>query len=338
MKKILITGGCGYIGSHTCIALLEASYDVVVIDNLINSSKKSLEAIETVTGKSLTFYQGDIRDKELLENIFKQEQIEAVIHFAGLKAVGESVEIPLEYYHNNVAGTLTLLEVMRQYNCKKIIFSSSATVYGDPEINPIPEDAKLSVTNPYGRTKLMLESILRDLYHSDQTWKITLLRYFNPIGAHQSGLLGESPQDLPNNLLPYITQVAIGQLPYIRVFGQDYPTKDGTGVRDYIHVMDLATGHLAALEHLENQQSLEVYNLGTGQGYSVLELIQMMSEVVGQSLPYKIMDRRPGDIATCFADASKAEQELGWKAQFDIKDMCRDSWRWQQNYTQGFKD
>ncbi|MFM0777027.1 UDP-glucose 4-epimerase GalE [Streptococcus suis] len=338
MQKILVTGGCGYIGSHTCIALLEAGYDVVVIDNLINSSKKSLEAVANVTGKSVIFYEGDLCDEQFIEEVFAKEAIHAAIHFAALKAVGESVEKPLEYYLNNITGTLNLLSVMRKHQCKKLIFSSSATVYGDPEVTPIPEDAKLSVTNPYGRTKLMLENILRDLYHSDQTWKITLLRYFNPIGAHQSGLLGESPQDIPNNLLPYITQVAIGQLPYIRVFGQDYPTKDGTGVRDYIHVMDLATGHLAALEHLENQQSLEVYNLGTGQGYSVLELIQMMSEVVGQSLPYKIMDRRPGDIATCFADASKAEQELGWKAQFDIKDMCRDSWRWQQNYTQGFKD
>ncbi|MET3633856.1 UDP-glucose 4-epimerase GalE [Streptococcus sp. SGI.013] len=338
MRKVLVTGGSGYIGSHTCLELLESGYEVVVLDNLSNSSDQSLKNVEKLTGKAVTFYQGDICDGRFLDSIFEKEKIDAVIHFAALKAVGESVVRPLDYYETNISGTLALLQVMKKHECKNLIFSSSATVYGHPKTNPIKEDASVSATNPYGQTKLMAERILEDVYLSDQSWNIILLRYFNPIGAHPSGELGESPQSVPNNLLPYITQVAIGQLPFIKVFGQDYPTKDGTGVRDYIHVVDLARGHLAALDHLEKNEGLEVYNLGTGQGYSVLDLINIMSDVVGRAIPYQIEGRRPGDIATCFADPTKAKDKLGWEATFTIVDMCQDAWRWQENYPNGFNE
>lgn len=338
MSKILVTGGAGFIGSHTCIELLNAGHEVVILDNLCNSSSKSLEIVERETNKTLRFYEQDIRDEKQLEKIFDNEKIEGVIHFAGLKAVGESSIIPLDYYDNNIAGTLNLLKVMKNHNCKNIIFSSSATVYGSPKTVPIKEDFSLSVTNPYGRTKLMLEEILTDLYNSDNEWNVVLLRYFNPIGAHESGDLGENPKGVPNNLLPYITQVAVGKLERVGVFGNDYDTKDGTGVRDYIHVVDLAKGHVAALQKLATGSGLSVYNLGTGKGYSVLDMIKNMSEVVGFDIPYQILPRRKGDIATCYADASKAKEELGWEAKYDIYRMCQDSWRWQSKHPNGFRD
>lgn len=338
MTKILVTGGAGFIGSHTCIELLNAGHEVVVLDNLCNSSSKSLEIVERETNKTLHFYEVDIRDEKQLEKIFDDEKVEGVIHFAGLKAVGESSIIPLDYYDNNIAGTLNLLKVMKNHNCKNIIFSSSATVYGSPKTVPIKENFPLSVTNPYGRTKLMLEEILTDLYNSDNEWNIVLLRYFNPIGAHVSGDLGEDPKGVPNNLLPYITQVAVGKLERVGVFGNDYDTKDGTGVRDYIHVVDLAKGHVAALQKLAAGSGLSVYNLGTGKGYSVLDMIKNMSEVVGFDIPYQILPRRKGDIATCYADASKAKEELGWEAKYDIYRMCQDSWRWQSKHPNGFRD
>ncbi|SDQ22219.1 UDP-glucose 4-epimerase GalE [Streptococcus equinus] len=338
MSKILVTGGAGFIGSHTCIELLNAGHEVVILDNLCNSSSKSLEIVERETNKTLRFYEQDIRDEKQLEKIFDNEKIEGVIHFAGLKAVGESSIIPLDYYDNNIAGTLNLLKVMKNHNCKNIIFSSSATVYGSPKTVPIKEDFSLSVTNPYGRTKLMLEEILTDLYNSDNEWNVVLLRYFNPIGAHESGDLGEDPKGVPNNLLPYITQVAVGKLERVGVFGNDYDTKDGTGVRDYIHVVDLAKGHVAALQKLAAGSGLSVYNLGTGKGYSVLDMIKNMSEVVGFDIPYQILPRRKGDIATCYADASKAKEELGWEAKYDIYRMCQDSWRWQSKHPNGFRD
>ena len=338
MTKILVTGGAGFIGSHTCIELLNAGHEVVVLDNLCNSSSKSLEIVERETNKTLHFYEVDIRDEKQLEKIFDDEKIEGVIHFAGLKAVGESSIIPLDYYDNNIAGTLNLLKVMKNHNCKNIIFSSSATVYGSPKTVPIKEDFPLSVTNPYGRTKLMLEEILTDLNNSDNEWNIVLLRYFNPIGAHVSGDLGEDPKGVPNNLLPYITQVAVGKLERVGVFGNDYDTEDGTGVRDYIHVVDLAKGHVAALQKLATGSGLSIYNLGTGKGYSVLDMIKNMSEVVGFDIPYQILPRRKGDIATCYADASKAKEELGWEAKYDIYRMCQDSWRWQSKHPNGFRD
>lgn len=338
MAKILVTGGAGFIGSHTCIELLNAGHEVVVLDNLCNSSSKSLKIVEREANKTLDFYEVDIRDEKQLEKIFEAEKIEGVIHFAGLKAVGESSVIPLDYYDNNIAGTLNLLKVMKNHNCKNIIFSSSATVYGSPKTVPIKEDFSLSVTNPYGRTKLMLEEILTDLYNSDNEWNVVLLRYFNPIGAHESGDLGEDPKGVPNNLLPYITQVAVGKLVRVGVFGNDYDTKDGTGVRDYIHVVDLAKGHVAALQKLAAGSGLSVYNLGTGKGYSVLDMIKNMSEVVGFDIPYQILPRRKGDIATCYADASKAKEELGWEAKYDIYRMCQDSWRWQSKHPNGFRD
>ena len=338
MTKILVTGGAGFIGSHTCIELLNAGHEVVVLDNLCNSSSKSLEIVERETNKTLHFYEVDIRDEKQLEKIFDDEKVEGVIHFAGLKAVGESSIIPLDYYDNNIAGTLNLLKVMKNHNCKNIIFSSSATVYGSPKTVPIKENFPLSVTNPYGRTKLMLEEILTDLYNSDNEWNIVLLRYFNPIGAHVSGDLGEDPKGVPNNLLPYITQVAVGKLERVGVFGNDYDTEDGTGVRDYIHVVDLAKGHVAALQKLAAGSGLSVYNLGTGKGYSVLDMIKNMSEVVGFDIPYQILPRRKGDIATCYADASKAKEELGWEAKYDIYRMCQDSWRWQSKHPNGFRD
>lgn len=318
--------------------LLESGHEVVVLDNLSNSSPKSLAVVEQLTGKPLTFYEGDIRDRQLLRQIFTKEAIDHVIHFAGLKAVGESTQIPLAYYDNNIAGTVALLEIMAEHNCKNIIFSSSATVYGNPQQVPITESSPLSATNPYGRTKLMLEEVLGDLYQSDKAWNIVLLRYFNPIGAHESGDLGEDPSGIPNNLLPYVTQVAVGKLAKVNVFGNDYDTPDGTGVRDYIHVVDLAKGHVAALKRLEPDTGLSVYNLGTGQGYSVLEIIQHMSAAVGRDIPYQLVDRRPGDIATCYAQVGKAKAELNWEAEFGIERMCQDSWRWQSKHPNGFED
>lgn len=338
MSKILVTGGTGYIGSHTCVELLESGHKVVVLDNLRNSSVKSLEVVEALTGKQITFYEGDIRDEALLRQIFQTERIDHVIHFAGLKAVGESSQIPLDYYDNNIAGTVTLLRVMAEQNCKNIIFSSSATVYGNPQVVPITEQSPLSATNPYGRTKLMLEEVLTDLHQSDPDWNIVLLRYFNPIGAHVSGDLGEDPRGIPNNLLPYVTQVAVGKLAEVSVFGDDYDTVDGTGVRDYIHVVDLAKGHVAALKRLVPGTGLSVYNLGTGQGYSVLEIIQHMSDTVGRAIPYRLVARRPGDIATCYAQVDKAKEELGWTAELGIERMCQDAWRWQSKHPKGFDD
>ena len=334
--SILVTGGAGYIGSHTCIELLEAGYDVVVVDNLSNSSDKSLERIKKITGKNLTFYKTDILDKEGLINIFELENIESVIHFAGLKAVGESVQKPLEYYHNNIAGTMVLCDVMRQFDVKSIVFSSSATVYGNPKTVPISEEFPLSATNPYGRTKLMLEEIFRDLYVADNEWKIVLLRYFNPIGAHESGLIGEDPKGIPNNLVPYITQVAVGKLDKLNIFGDDYDTHDGTGVRDYIHVVDLAAGHVKALERIESSTGVFTYNLGTGIGYSVLDMVKAFSKVVGGDVPYEVQPRRPGDIATCYADPTLAKDELNWEASRGLDKMCEDSWRWQKSNPKGY--
>ncbi len=333
---VLVTGGAGYIGSHTCIELLNNGEEVVVIDNLCNSSKEALDRVERITGKKIIFYNEDLLNRNAVEQIFQNENISYVIHFAGLKAVGESVEKPLEYYWNNVTGTLILLDVMKKFGVKKIIFSSSATVYGKPETVPISEDFPLSVTNPYGRTKLMIEDILNDLYTADNEWNIVILRYFNPIGAHRSGLIGENPKGIPNNLIPYITQVAIGKMPSVRVFGNDYDTNDGTGVRDYIHVVDLAKGHVMAQKALGNH-GVHVYNLGTGIGYSVLEMIISFEKTCKKPIAYKIQDRRAGDIAQCYANSEKAWNELGWKAQYNIDDMCEDSWRWQTNNPDGYK-
>ncbi|MBE5936984.1 MAG: UDP-glucose 4-epimerase GalE [Lachnospiraceae bacterium] len=336
--SILVTGGAGFIGSHTVVELLNAGYEVVVVDNLCNSSKESLVRVEEITGKSCVFYESDIRDKEALCRIFEQEGVEACIHFAGLKAVGESVEKPLMYYDNNINGTLVLLEVMKKYNVKNIVFSSSATVYGSPKEIPITENCpKGDITNPYGHTKSMLEQILSDVYKADNEWNVILLRYFNPIGAHKSGRIGENPNGIPNNLMPYITQVAVGKLKCLGVFGNDYPTHDGTGVRDYIHVVDLALGHVKALEKIKNKSGLCIYNLGTGKGYSVLDIVKNFEEASGCSIPYEIKPRRAGDIAECYADVSKARDELGWVAEYDIKDMCSDSWRWQHNNPNGYE-
>ncbi|MGL6104538.1 UDP-glucose 4-epimerase GalE [Romboutsia sp.] len=335
---VLITGGAGYIGSHTSIQLLEAGYDVVIVDNLCNSNRIVVDRIEELSGKKPKFYEIDIIDKEKLEIVFKENKIDSIIHFAALKAVGESVSMPLEYYSNNLVNTLVLLEVMRKYNVKKFVFSSSATVYGDPSICPILEDFPLSVTNPYGRTKLMIEDMLRDLCYADKTLDVGILRYFNPIGAHKSGKIGEEPSGIPNNIMPYITKVAVGQLPHVNVFGNDYNTVDGTGVRDYIHVLDLASGHIKALEKLDENPGLVTYNLGTGKGYSVLQLVEAFSKASGKEIPYKITQRRPGDIASCYADPTKAEKELGWKAQYGMDEMCQDSWRWQSNNPQGYKN
>ncbi len=333
---ILVTGGAGYIGSHTCIELLGSGYDVVVVDNLCNSSEESLKRVKQITGKDITFYQVDLLDREALTRVFQKEKIEAVIHFAGLKAVGESVSKPLKYYHNNVTGTLILCDVMRSFGVKDIVFSSSATVYGNPATVPIREDFPLSVTNPYGRTKLMLEEILRDLHTADPGWNVILLRYFNPIGAHESGLIGEDPKGIPNNLAPYITQVASGKLEVLGVFGDDYDTPDGTGVRDYIHVVDLAAGHVKAIGKLKAAPGVCTYNLGTGCGYSVLDLVGAFQEACGKEIPYVVKPRRPGDIATCYADPSLAEKELGWKAERGVKQMCEDAWRWQKNNPNGY--
>ncbi len=337
--KILVTGGAGFIGSHTVVELQNAGYDVVVIDNLSNASEKSLERVEEITGKKVPFYKGDIRDREILNKIFNENKIDAVIHFAGLKAVGESVSKPWEYYENNIAGTLTLTDVMRQNGCKNIIFSSSATVYGTPAFIPITEECpKGQCTNPYGWTKSMLEQILSDMQKADPEWNVILLRYFNPIGAHKSGRIGENPNGIPNNLMPYITQVAVGKLPQLTVYGNDYDTHDGTGVRDYIHVVDLAIGHVKALKKIEEKAGLKIYNLGTGHGYSVLDVVNAFVEATGQKVPYVIKERRPGDIATCYADATKAKEELGWVAERELKEMCEDSWRWQSNNPNGFED
>lgn len=333
---VLVTGGAGYIGSHTCVELLNAGKEVVVIDNLCNSCEEALERVKKITGKELTFYQADLLDRKAVEEVFEKEEIESVIHFAGLKAVGESVQKPLEYYYNNITGTLVLCDVMRKYGVKKLVFSSSATVYGSPKTVPIKEDFPLSVTNPYGRTKLMLEDIFRDFYVADPEWNIILLRYFNPIGAHKSGLIGEDPKGIPNNLTPYITQVAVGKLKEVGVFGNDYNTPDGTGVRDYIHVVDLAIGHVKALKKLEEEPKVRTYNLGTGQGYSVLEVIKAFSKACGKDIPYVLKPRRAGDIATCYADASLAEKELGWKAERKLDEMCEDSWRWQSQNPNGY--
>ena len=339
IMTILVTGGTGYIGSHTVVELQSAGYDVVVMDNLCNSSMKVLDRIEAITGKKVPFYEADIRNREDLEKIFSNEKIDAVIHFAGLKAVGESVQKPWEYYENNISGTLTLLDEMRKHNVKNIIFSSSATVYGNPAIIPITEECPKGVcTNPYGWTKHMLEQILTDIQKADNEWNVVLLRYFNPIGAHKSGTMGENPNGIPNNLMPYITQVAVGKLDHLNVFGDDYDTPDGTGVRDYIHVVDLAKGHVKALKKLEPGTGLSLYNLGTGVGYSVLDIVKNFEEANGVKIPYVIAPRRAGDIATCYSDASKAEKELGWKAENGIREMCEDSWRWQKNNPNGYED
>lgn len=334
--KILVTGGAGYIGSHTCVELLNNDYEVVVVDNLYNSCEEALNRVEKITGKTLTFYEGDLLDQDLLEEIFDNERPEAVIHFAGYKAVGESVEKPIEYYHNNITGTLLLCDVMRRYDCKKIVFSSSATVYGDPAFVPITEDCpKGIITNPYGQTKSMIEQILTDIQVSDPEWNVTLLRYFNPIGAHSSGLIGEDPKGIPNNLVPYIARVAVGKLEKLGVFGNDYDTPDGTGVRDYIHVVDLAAGHVQALRHMK--QGVSIYNLGTGQGYSVLDVVKAYSKACGKEIPYEIKPRRAGDIAACYSDPTKAKEELGWEAKYGIEEMCRDSYHWQSMNPDGYQ-
>lgn len=337
--SILVTGGVGFIGSHTVVELQNAGYDVVVLDNLCNANPKVLDRIEAITGRKVPFYKADIRDREALNEIFEKESIDSVIHFAGLKAVGESVQKPLEYYDNNISGTLVLVDVMRQHGCKNIIFSSSATVYGDPAFVPITEECPKGVcTNPYGWTKSMLEQILSDIQKADNEWNVVLLRYFNPIGAHKSGTIGENPNGIPNNLMPYITQVAVGKREELGVFGDDYDTPDGTGVRDYIHVVDLALGHVKALKKIEEKAGLKIYNLGTGCGYSVLDVVHNFEKASGVKIPYSIKPRRAGDIATCYADAAKAKEELGWEAQYGILEMCEDSWRWQKNNPNGYDD
>lgn len=337
--KILVTGGAGYIGSHTVVELQNAGYEVVVVDNLSNSSEKSLERVAEITGKKVTFYKADILDRNALHDIFEKEDIFACIHFAGLKAVGESVAKPWEYYENNIAGTLVLVDVMRKHGVKNIIFSSSATVYGNPAYIPITEECpKGECTNPYGWTKSMLEQVLTDMANADPDWNVILLRYFNPIGAHKSGTIGENPNGIPNNLMPYVTQVAVGKLKELGVFGDDYDTPDGTGVRDYIHVVDLADGHVKALKKIEEKAGLKLYNLGTGVGYSVLDIVKNFEEATGVRIPYVMKARRAGDIATCYSDATKAKEELGWTAKYGIKDMCADSWKWQSNNPNGYED
>lgn len=326
--KVLVTGGAGYIATHTDVCLLNAGHEVVAVDNFSNSSYESIENVERITGKKVIFYEGDVCDKKILEKIFSEHKIDAVIHFAGLKAVGESCEKPLLYYRNNLDSTLTLLETMVKYDVKRFVFSSSATVYGTPERLPLDEDCRLSTTNPYGSTKLMIENILRDVYAADRSFHILLLRYFNPVGAHESGLIGEDPKGIPNNLMPYVAKVAHGELPYLNVFGNDYDTPDGTGVRDYIHVMDLAEGHLAALEHIDSY-GVEAINLGTGVGYSVLDMVKAFEKASGKPVPYKIAPRRPGDIASCYASPEKAAKELHWRAKRNLEDMCRDLWNFQ---------
>ncbi|MCD7736608.1 MAG: UDP-glucose 4-epimerase GalE [Lachnospiraceae bacterium] len=336
---VLVTGGAGYIGSHTCVELLNSGYEVVVMDNLYNSNEKAIERVEQITGKKITFYKADMLDKCAMDAIFENESIDSVIHFAGYKAVGESVRKPLEYYHNNITGTLNLCDVMRNHGVKKIIFSSSATVYGDPAFVPITEECpKGQITNPYGQTKSMLEQILTDLHISDPEWNIVLLRYFNPIGAHKAGIIGEDPKGIPNNLVPYIAQVAVGKLEKLGVFGDDYDTPDGTGVRDYIHVVDLAVGHVKAMKKFDDESAVRIYNLGTGKGYSVLEVLHAFEKACGKTLPYEIRPRRAGDIATCYADPTKAKTELGWEAKYGIDEMCEDAWRWQSMNPNGYND
>lgn len=337
---ILVTGGAGFIGSHTCVELLNAGYDIVVVDNYYNASPKSLERVKELTGKDFRSYDCDVRDSEGMDKIFKENKIDAVIHFAGLKAVGESCQKPIEYYDNNIGGTLKLCDVMRNNGCKNIVFSSSATVYGMNNVSPLKETMKTGgTTNPYGTTKYMIEIILEDIYKSDNEWNVTLLRYFNPIGAHESGRIGENPNGIPNNLMPYITQVAIGKRPYLNVYGDDYDTPDGTGVRDYIHVVDLADGHVKAVKNiLEGNKGVQVFNLGTGKGYSVLDIVKAFSKAYGKELPYKIAPRRPGDLAVCYSDPTKAKEVLGWEAKRDIDDMCRDSWNWQSKNPNGYDD
>lgn len=336
---LLVTGGAGYIGSHTVVELLNGGHEVVVLDNLSNSSCKAIERVEEITGKKIKFYEADLLDKSALDLIFAQEDIDGVIHFAGLKAVGESVQKPWLYYHNNITGTLNLLRMMSERGCKKIIFSSSATVYGDPEQIPITEECpKGTATNPYGWTKWMIEQIMTDMHKADPEWKVVLLRYFNPIGAHESGRIGEDPKGIPNNLLPYVAQVAVGRLEKLGVFGDDYPTPDGTGVRDYIHVVDLARGHVKALAKFEDEAQVSVYNLGTGHGYSVLEVVKAFEKACGKEIPYEIKPRRAGDIAICYADSSKAKKELGWTAERGIDEMCADTWRWQSSNPDGYGD
>lgn len=337
MKTVLVTGGAGYIGSHTAAELLDAGYDVVVVDDLSNSKYQAIKRVEQITGKKVRFYQNDILDKDALRNIFSTNDVYAVINFAGFKAVGESVQKPVEYYRNNIGGLISLVEVMREFNCKKLVFSSSATVYGDPHSVPISEDFPLSATNPYGSTKLFIEYILKDLYKSDNSWDITILRYFNPVGAHPSGLIGEDPNGIPNNLAPYVTKVAIGKLPYLNIFGNDYPTHDGTGVRDYIHVVDLAKGHVLALDKIENG-GLLIVNLGTGKGYSVLDMVKAFSKALGKDIPYKFAPRRAGDVAVCYADASKAYEKLGFKTQYGIDEMCASSLNWQLKNPNGYEE
>ncbi|MCX4361982.1 MAG: UDP-glucose 4-epimerase GalE [Clostridia bacterium] len=334
--SILVSGGAGYIGSHTVIELIENGYDPIIVDNLCNSKKIAVERLEKITGKKIKFYQYDLCDISKLREVFKSEKIDACIHFAGLKAVGESCQKPLEYYQNNLVSTLNLIQVMKEYNCKNLVFSSSATVYGQPKSVPISEDFPLSTTNPYGTTKLYIEGILKDIYKSDNSFNIALLRYFNPIGAHKSGLIGEDPNGIPNNLMPYITQVAIGKLQKLNVFGDDYPTHDGTGVRDYIHVLDLAHGHILALKKLMSNSGLVIYNLGTGKGYSVLDMVKTFEKASGKKVPYVIAPRRSGDIAECYASTALAEKELGFKCKYDLKDMCEDSWRWQSHNPNGY--
>lgn len=333
---ILVTGGAGFIGSHTVVELLEQGDEVIVVDNLSNSKREALDRVEEITGKTVTFYEEDLLNKEAIDSIFSNHDIDSVIHFAGYKAVGESVQKPLEYYHNNITGTIYLCEVMRKYEVTDLVFSSSATVYGEPETVPITEDFPVTATNPYGRTKLFIEKILQDLNISNDSWNIALLRYFNPVGAHPSGRIGEDPNDIPNNLMPYITQVAVGKLDKLSVFGDDYPTHDGTGVRDYIHVVDLAKGHLKAIDKLQENPGVVTYNLGTGQGYSVLDVVKAFEQASGQEVPYEITDRRPGDVASCYADPSKAEEELGWTAQYTLLDMCKHAWNWQKKNPEGY--
>ena len=333
---VLVTGGAGYIGTHTVVELVKAGFDVVVVDNLSNANREALDRVEKITGKKIVFYENDVRDRAALELIFTAHDIDWVIHFAGLKAVGESVAKPIEYYDNNLVSTLVLLETMKKFGVKNIVFSSSATVYGEPERLPLDEDCRLSTTNPYGTTKLMQEYILRDVWVSDHEWNIALLRYFNPVGAHESGLIGEDPKGIPNNLMPYVAQVASGKLKEIGVFGNDYPTPDGTGVRDYIHVVDLARGHVAAIKGLK-ESGVHIYNLGTGKGYSVLDMIKAFGAACGKELPYAIKPRRAGDVPACYASSKKAEKELGWKAEYDLEKMCLDQWNWQKNNPNGYE-
>jgi len=334
--KILVTGGTGYIGSHTCIELIQSGYEIVVVDNLCNSSLESLRRVESLVGRNIPFHKVDVRDKSSLISVFEQHSIAGVIHFAGLKAVSESIEKPIQYYDANVSATIILAEVMRKFNCKTFVFSSSATVYGNPHTVPIEENFPLSATNPYGRSKLIIEDFLQDVFVADETWHIALLRYFNPIGAHKSGLIGEDPNDIPNNLIPYISQVAVGKLEKLNIFGGDYDTPDGTGVRDYIHVVDLAKGHVKALKTLESRPQMLTVNLGTGNGYSVLDMVRAFEKASGKKIPYQIVDRRPGDIATCYANPNNAAKKIGWKAELKLDEMCKDTWRWQSQNPNGY--